>query len=209
MMIPVWPETIDCSHAEASRTWPGNGPLRKQNRGGFSASYGNQLKCPVSASTPKFPTTPNKSFRCRFAPCRNTPPFRGWTVVPQVNEVGFRASVRNLRDSLLGAAALAKARYIQFFPEFLKRMWLSKVAFLFQICVLVCSSQVAPSHRIAVRTVNGVGQFYVRDTGSTFIPRGNTFLRLAEQTRTAAYGGSSFITHSLFNVGLYDSSLGA
>ena len=60
-------------------------------------------------------------------------------------------------------------------------------------------------HGVGVRTVSGVGQFYLRDGGSTFVPRGNNYIRLAQQTHLPGYGGT-FIYHSLFNVGIYDVS---
>lgn len=90
--------------------------------------------------------------------------------------------------------------------ELKKTMRLSTVVLLFQLCAVVCSSQVVPSHRIGLRTVNGVGEFYRRDTGAVFVPRGNDFIRLAQQTHLPAYGGTPIITHSLFNVGLYNAS---
>ena len=56
------------------------------------------------------------------------------------------------------------------------------------------------SHRIGIRVINGVGEFYDRETGRTFLPRGNNYIRLAEQD---APGGKVFY-HSTFNVGLYN-----
>ena len=57
-------------------------------------------------------------------------------------------------------------------------------------------------HRIAVRTgSDGLAELYDRATGSTFIARGNNFVRLA--TLTDYNGGTTFY-HSTFNVGLYD-----
>jgi hypothetical protein len=38
-----------------------------------------------------------------------------------------------------------------------------------------------PEHRIGIRQVDGVGQFYNRDTGETFVPRGFNYLHMAEQ----------------------------
>jgi hypothetical protein len=85
-------------------------------------------------------------------------------------------------------------------------MSLSKVAFLFQIYTLVCSSEVvAPSHRIGVRTVDGAGVFYLRDSGAVFIPRGNNYIRLGQQTHYPGYGPPTTY-HSLFNVGVYDTA---
>ena len=57
-----------------------------------------------------------------------------------------------------------------------------------------------PEHRIGVRVVAGKGEFYDRLTGVEFIPRGNNYIRLANQV---APGGQIFF-HSTFNIGLYD-----
>lgn len=62
---------------------------------------------------------------------------------------------------------------------------------------------VLAAHRIGVRVVGGLGEFYDRMTGSTFTPRGNNYTRLA--TLESFLGGTSE-THSTFNVGLYDAS---
>lgn len=56
-------------------------------------------------------------------------------------------------------------------------------------------------HRIGVRVVDGVGEFYDRVTGEKFVPRGNNYIRLAAQT---GFSGEPFVYHSTFNVGLYD-----
>lgn len=57
-------------------------------------------------------------------------------------------------------------------------------------------------HAIAVRTgSSGLAEFYDRTTGATFTPRGNNYIRLAQQTNT---DGTPTYTHSTFNVGLYD-----
>lgn len=56
-----------------------------------------------------------------------------------------------------------------------------------------------PEHRIGVRVVDGKGEFYDRLTGLKFIPRGNNYIRLANQV---APGGQIFF-HSTFNTGLY------
>ena len=52
-----------------------------------------------------------------------------------------------------------------------------------------------------MQTVNGVGQFYDRQTGLPFTPRGNNFIRLAQEN---PYYGGTEVYHSTFNVGLYD-----
>ena len=56
-------------------------------------------------------------------------------------------------------------------------------------------------HRIGVRVVDGVGEFYDRQTGETFIPRGNNFARLDWQAKRT--GGQTY-TFSTFNPGFYN-----
>lgn len=36
-----------------------------------------------------------------------------------------------------------------------------------------------PDHRIGIRVVNGVGEFYDRKTNKKFVPRGNNYIRLS------------------------------
>ena len=55
-------------------------------------------------------------------------------------------------------------------------------------------------HRIGVRLVDGVGEFYDRKTGERFVPRGANYIRLAWQRD----GGSSTFYHSTFNTDAYD-----
>jgi hypothetical protein len=62
-------------------------------------------------------------------------------------------------------------------------------------------TQTLPAHRIGVRTVNGIGEFYDRTTNTKFTLRGNNHIRLAAQTK---YNGSVITYHSTFNVGQYD-----
>ena len=81
-----------------------------------------------------------------------------------------------------------------------------RLGFLLAALSAICLAQGPAQHKIGVRTVNGVGQFYLRDTGAPFVPRGNNFIRLAQQTRLPAYGATPQLTHSLFNVGLYSAS---
>lgn len=59
----------------------------------------------------------------------------------------------------------------------------------------------SPEHRIGVRVVDGVGEFYNRDTGEKFIPRGNNYVRLDPQKRD---NGDMQTYHSVFDPGLYD-----
>lgn len=61
------------------------------------------------------------------------------------------------------------------------------------------------SHRIGVRVVNGVGEFYDRSTGDTFIPRGNNYVRLANAVFCS--GGYVGQYHAVFDVGKYDPAL--
>ncbi len=58
-------------------------------------------------------------------------------------------------------------------------------------------------HHIAVRVVNGSGEFYDRQTGDKFVPRGMNYVRLADQKKM---DGSSTFGHSLFDPGKYDSA---
>ena len=57
-------------------------------------------------------------------------------------------------------------------------------------------------HRIGVRaTASGLAEFYDRTAGTSFLPRGNNYIRLAGQTDL---NGNYTYYHSTFNVGLYD-----
>lgn len=58
-------------------------------------------------------------------------------------------------------------------------------------------------HRIGVRVIDGVGEFYSRVSGDKFVPRGMNYVRLADQT--SSYG-ESFFGNALFAPGLYDST---
>ena len=53
-----------------------------------------------------------------------------------------------------------------------------------------------PAHRIGVRVVDGTGEFYDRETGEKFIPRGFNYVRIAPMG-TGAW-------HSTLNPGLYE-----
>jgi len=55
-------------------------------------------------------------------------------------------------------------------------------------------------HRIGVRIVDGVGEFYDRQTGERFVPRGANYVRFAWQQE----GGRSIFTTSTFNTDAYD-----
>jgi hypothetical protein len=59
----------------------------------------------------------------------------------------------------------------------------------------------APEHRILVRLADGAGEFYDRQTGAKFVPRGSNYLRRAAQELPdgrVVFHGSTFIA------GLYD-----
>jgi hypothetical protein len=57
-------------------------------------------------------------------------------------------------------------------------------------------------HLIAVRALYGNGEFYNRQTGQKFVPRGMNYVRLGSQTKT---DGTSTFGHSLFDPGKYNS----
>lgn len=59
-------------------------------------------------------------------------------------------------------------------------------------------------HNISMRVVNGVGEFFDRQTGAKFVPRGMNYVRLASQTKT---DGSPTFGHSLFDPGKYDAGI--
>lgn len=67
--------------------------------------------------------------------------------------------------------------------------------------VTVQPTEEPPEHRIGIRVVNGVGEFYDRQTGEKFIPRGNNYIRLADQITPQ---GDRILFHSTFNVGSYE-----
>ena len=54
---------------------------------------------------------------------------------------------------------------------------------------------------IGVRLVNGLGEFYHRNSGQAFVPRGTNYVRLEWQQDQ---GGTAVFYHSTFNVGAYD-----
>jgi hypothetical protein len=58
-------------------------------------------------------------------------------------------------------------------------------------------------HHIGIRVVDGIGEFYNRQTGEKFIPRGMNYVRLGPQTKM---DGSSTFGHSLFDPDEYDSA---
>jgi hypothetical protein len=56
-----------------------------------------------------------------------------------------------------------------------------------------------PAHRIGVRVINGVGEFYDRLTGEKWIPRGYNYVRVAPMSET-----NPGLWHSTLNPGFYD-----
>ncbi len=63
---------------------------------------------------------------------------------------------------------------------------------------------IPPEHRIGVRVVDGVGEFYDRLSGEKFTPRGSNYIRLG--TQQGVNGGAFYIYHSTFNVNSYHPS---
>jgi hypothetical protein len=57
-----------------------------------------------------------------------------------------------------------------------------------------------PDHRIGIRVVNGVGEFYDRATKKKFVPRGNNYIRLSTKTEN----GQTILSHTTFDPGAYD-----
>jgi hypothetical protein len=70
-------------------------------------------------------------------------------------------------------------------------------------CHLPARDQNGSEHRIGVRVVNGVGEFYDRVTGQKFVPRGNNFIRIGPQTDLS---GARIVYHTLFDLGGYNAS---
>lgn len=66
---------------------------------------------------------------------------------------------------------------------------------------LTASPEPPPEHRIGVRVVDGVGEFYDRVTGEQFTPRGNNLVRLAWLETP---GGGTVFHQSDFTIGLHD-----
>jgi hypothetical protein len=60
-----------------------------------------------------------------------------------------------------------------------------------------------PQHRIGIRSNGGEGEFFDRLTGARFVPRGNNYLRRANQELP---NGQTVFQGSTFVVGRYDSS---
>ena len=60
-----------------------------------------------------------------------------------------------------------------------------------------------PEHRIGIRVVDGVGEFYDRQTGTKFVPRGFNYHHMADQQMT---WGETQYTIATLNSDVYDSS---
>jgi hypothetical protein len=60
---------------------------------------------------------------------------------------------------------------------------------------------VLAAHNIGVRQTTNFPEFTDNATGRTFVPRGNNYIRLASLTDP---NGNTSLSHSTFNVGLYD-----
>jgi len=60
-----------------------------------------------------------------------------------------------------------------------------------------------PPHRLGVRTAGGFGEFYDRQTGQTFVPRGSIFAR---RRLNETPGGQFVFSSSTFAVGAYDAA---
>jgi F5/8 type C domain/Cellulase (glycosyl hydrolase family 5) len=58
-----------------------------------------------------------------------------------------------------------------------------------------------PEHRIGVRVVNGVGEFYDRAMGEQFVPRGMNYVNLGPQTNP---DGETTTYHAVFDPDKYD-----
>lgn len=56
-----------------------------------------------------------------------------------------------------------------------------------------------PTHRIGIRKMDGIGEFFDRQTGEKFIPRGFNYVRLAPMSTR-----NSSLWHSTLNPGFYD-----
>ena len=63
-------------------------------------------------------------------------------------------------------------------------------------------SVLAP-HSIGVRPTATIAEFFNRNTGNVFVPRGNNYIRLANLTDAS---GNLVLAHSTFAVGLYDAN---
>ncbi len=59
-------------------------------------------------------------------------------------------------------------------------------------------------HRIGVRVIGGVAEFYDRSNGEKFVPRGNNYIRLDLQPPANGKGEVAHTGHSTFDPGRYD-----
>jgi hypothetical protein len=91
------------------------------------------------------------------------------------------------------------------YPMLLRLIPIAMLVMLVVILIrLYLGLQAAPSsmpdHRIGVRVVNGIGEFYDRKTNQEFVPRGNNYIRLSQQVQN----GQTALYHSTFDPGSYD-----
>ncbi len=63
------------------------------------------------------------------------------------------------------------------------------------------TKQAPLEHRIGVKVVNGVGEFYNRVTGQKFVPRGMNYIVMGLQKNRA---GEQYVAHATFGPGFYD-----
>lgn len=85
---------------KATRKWPQNGPLRKQNPTGFLASDG-RAKTSIRASLYAGVSTPGPAcFATATRAFREYAASRDWTIALQVKEVGSGASDREVREKV-------------------------------------------------------------------------------------------------------------
>lgn len=61
-------------------------------------------------------------------------------------------------------------------------------------------TQPPPEHRIAIRLVDGIDEFYDRLSGEKFIPRGNNYVQVTAQQD---YSGNTYYNNSTFNTNFY------
>ncbi len=138
-------------------------------------------------------------------------------IVPSGATIQFNASVANTTDQIvtwevkgatgqnsnvgtISESGLYSAPAMQFDPMSVIVSAVSKADPTRSASAAV---DVLTAHRIGVRQVNGIGEFFDRMTGNTFTPRGNNYIRQGSQQ---LFDGQIILAHSTFNVGLYDPS---
>ena len=85
------------------------------------------------------------------------------------------------------------------------------MVFMFFVSMSVYAQTGKPSntniHRIDIRLVEGVAEFYDTINDEKFVPRGNNYAHLAWQYE--AFSDQLIFYHSIFMVGLYNQSRGS